>query len=198
VKDGVEVIVPDPKTSGNGKLAVLAAWGAIVLRGGTEVEARGYLKALYAHAPFLEQAARAAGVAFAIEKIGDVHVAWENEALRETGESKGELEIVYPPISILAEPTVAWVDVNVAKDGNAKPAQAYLEYLFSDEGQEIIALEGYRPFNAQILAKHADRLPKINLSPITAIARDWTDAQRKFFADNGIIDAVYTPKPRSG
>jgi sulfate transport system substrate-binding protein len=197
VKDGIEVIVPDPKTSGNGKLAVLAAWGAIVTRGGSESEARNYLKALYAHAPFLEQAARAASVAFAVEKKGDVHIAWENEALRETDESKGQLEIIYPPMSILAEPTVAWVDANVTKNDSAKLARAYLEFLFTDEAQEIIAREGYRPFNAQILEKHADRLRKIELFPITAIARDWSDAQRRFFADNGIIDAVYTPKPRT-
>jgi sulfate/thiosulfate transport system substrate-binding protein len=197
VKDGVEVIVPDPMTSGNGKLAVLAAWGGIVTRGGSERQARDYLKSLYAHAPFLETAARAAGVAFAVEKIGDVHIAWENEALRETSESNGRLEIVYPPISILAEPTVAWVDANVTKDGNAKLAQAYLEFLFTDQAQEIIALDGYRPFNAQILERHADRFPKINLFPITAIARDWSDAQRRFFGDNGIIDAVYAPKPRT-
>jgi sulfate/thiosulfate transport system substrate-binding protein len=197
VKDGVEVIVPDPKTSSNGKLAVLAAWGAIVTRGGSEGEARVYLKALYAHAPFLEPAARVAGVAFAVEKIGDVHIAWENEALRETGDSKGQLEIVYPPISILAEPTVAWVDANVTADGNAELARSYLEFLFTGEAQEIIAREGYRPFNAQILERHADRLPKINLFPITAIARNWADAQQRFFGDNGIIDAVYTPKPRT-
>jgi sulfate transport system substrate-binding protein len=197
VTGAVEVIVPDPKTSGNGKLAALAAWGAIVTRGGSENEARAYLKALYAHTPFLDSAARSTGVAFAVEKKGDVHLAWENEALRETKESKGQLEIVYPPISILAEPTVAWVDVNVTKHNSASLARAYLEFLFTDEAQEIIAGEGYRPFNAQILEKHSDRLPNIDLFPITAIARDWTDAQRRFFTDNGIIDAVYTPKPRT-
>jgi sulfate transport system substrate-binding protein len=197
VTGAVEVIVPDPKTSGNGKLAALAAWGAIVTRGGSENEARAYLKALYAHTPFLDSAARSTGVAFAVEKKGDVHLAWENEALRETKESKGQLEIVYPPISILAEPTVAWVDVNVTKHNSASLARAYLEFLFTDEAQEIIAREGYRPFNAQILEKHSDRLPNIDLFPITAIARDWTDAQRRFFTDNGIIDAVYTPKPRT-
>lgn len=197
LKTGVEVIVPDPKTSGNGKLAALAAWGAIVTRGGSESEARNYLKLLYSHTPFLDPAARSAGVAFAVEKKGDVHLAWENEALRETGESKGQLEIVYPPVSILAEPTVTWVDANVDKHSSLKLARSYLEFLFSDEGQDIIAKEGYRPFNAEILKKHSDRFRKIDLFPIAAIARDWTDAQRRFFSDNGIIDAVYTPKPRS-
>jgi sulfate transport system substrate-binding protein len=192
------VITPDPKTSGNGKLTALAAWGAIVTRGGSEAEARTYLKSLYERAPFLVPAARAAGIAFAVEKIGDVHLAWENEALREVAESRGELEVVYPPVSILAEPSVAWVDANVANDGSGRLARAYLEYLFTDEAQEIIARSGYRPFNPQILQRHAERLPPLNLFPVTAIARDWEDAQTRFFADNGIIETVYRPKPRAG
>jgi sulfate transport system substrate-binding protein len=197
IKPGIEVIVPDPKTSGNGKLAALSAWGAIVSRGGAESEAKAYLKALYDHAPFLLPAARAAGVAFASEKKGDVHLAWENEALREVAEEKGAIEIVYPPVSILAEPTVAWVDTNVAKHGSIQLARDYLEFLFTDEAQEIIAGEGYRPYKTEILAKHADRLPAIDLFPIEAIAKDWSDAQLKFFAENGVIDTVYAPKPRT-
>lgn len=197
LKPGVEVILPDPKTSGNGKLAALAAWGAIVTRGGSEAEAREFLRALYDHAPFLVAAARAAGVAFSVERKGDVHVAWENEALRETETSKGELEIVYPTVSILAEPTVAVVDTNAAKHSSVKQAQAYLQFLFTPEAQEIIAKDGYRPVDAQTLARHARRLPAIDLFPIAAIARDWQDAQQKFFSENGIIDTVYTPKPRT-
>lgn len=196
VKPGVEVMTPDPKTSGNGKLTALAAWGAVVTRGGSEAEARSFLKALYEHAPFLVPAARAAGTAFAIEQIGDVHLAWENEALREVAESKGNLEIVYPPVSILAEPTVAWVDANLTKADAARLARAYLLYLFSDDAQEIIARDGYRPYKPEILKKYAALLPPMNLFPVTSIARDWEDAQQKFFADNGIIDTVYTPKPR--
>lgn len=197
VKPGVEIIVPDPKTSGNGKLATLAAWGSVVIRGGSEQQARDFLKAIYQHTPFLVPAARAAGVAFAVEKQGDVHLAWENEALREVKDSKGALEVVYPPLSIRAEPAVAWVDVNVAKHQSEALAKAYLSFLFTDEAQEIIAREGYRPFNKAILEKHADRLPPITLFPITAIAASWSDAQLRFFADNGILDAVYTPKPRT-
>jgi sulfate transport system substrate-binding protein len=196
IKPGVEVVTPDPKTSGNGKLSALAAWGSIVTRGGSEAEARQYLKALYEHAPFLELAARAAGTAFAIEKIGDVHLAWENEALREVSAAHGELDIVYPPVSILAEPSVAWVDGNTSKNNNTKLAKAYLEYLFTDEAQEIIARNGYRPFNPQTLQRHAAELPALKLFEVTAIARDWEDAQGKFFAENGIIDTVYKPKPR--
>jgi sulfate transport system substrate-binding protein len=196
LKPGVEVITPDPKSSGNGKLTALAAWGAIVTRGGSEVDARNYLKALYEHAPFLVPAARAAGVAFAIEKIGDVHLAWENEALREVAEARGEFDVIYPPVSILAEPAVTWVEANVAKNGSAALARAYLDYLFTDEAQEIIARNGYRPYNAQVLQRHAEQLPPLKLFAVTAIARDWDDAQTKFFADNGIIDTVYRPKPR--
>jgi sulfate/thiosulfate-binding protein len=191
-----EIITTDPKTSGNGKLSVLAAWGAIVLRGGSEAEARDYLKAFFDHAPFLEAGARSAGTAFAIEKLGDVQVTWENEALREVAESNGDLEIVYPALSILAEPAVAWVDANVIKHGTAGPAKAYLEFLFSDAAQEIIAENGYRPYRLELLNKHRARFPDIHLFEITAIARDWEDAQQRFFAENGIIDTVYKPKPR--
>jgi sulfate transport system substrate-binding protein len=196
IQPGVEVITPDPKTSGNGKLTALAAWGAVVTRGGSDAEALDYLKALYEHAPFLVPAAREAGTVFAIEQIGDVHVAWENEALRETAEAHGALEIIYPAVSILAEPAVAWVDSNVAKHGSAGPARTYLEYLFSDEAQEIIARSGYRPFNRRILERHADRLPALNLFPVTSIARDWDEAQSRFFGENALIDTVYRPKPR--
>jgi sulfate transport system substrate-binding protein len=196
VKSGVEVITPDPKSSGNGKLTALAAWGAVVTRGGSVTDARNYLKTFYDHAPFLVPAARAAGLAFATERIGDVHLAWENEALREVAEAKDGLEIVYPPVSILAEPTVAWVDSNVTAHETAGLARAYLEFLFTDEAQEIIANAGYRPFKEDILKKHADHLPPIKLFPITAIAQDWGQAQQKFFADDGILDTVYKPKPR--
>ncbi len=196
IEPGVEVITPDPKSSGNGKLTALAAWGAVVTRGGDDADATRYLKALYEHAPFLVQAAREAGTVFAIEQIGDVHLAWENEALRETAESHGALEIVYPAVSILAEPSVAWVDANVAKHGSAAAARTYLEYLFTDEAQEIIARNGYRPFNRRILERHTDQLPPLNLFPVTSIARDWDDAQSRFFGENAIIDTVYRPKPR--
>lgn len=197
VASDVEVITADPKTSGNGKLTVLAAWGSVLARGGSEAEAKDFVKGVFDHAPFLVPAARAAGVAFAVEKKGDVHIAWENEALRETAEAKGELEIVYPKTSILAEPVVAWVDANVAKNNSLPLAKAFLEFLFTDEAQEIIAREGYRPFKPEILARHADRLPPLDLFKIDLVATDWGDAQSKFFAENGIVDTIYTPKPRT-
>jgi sulfate transport system substrate-binding protein len=193
---GVEVITPDPKTSGNGKLTALAAWGSVTTRGGSDADATHYLRALYEHAPFLVVAARDATTAFAVERIGDVHVAWENEALREVAESHGDLVIVYPPVSILAEPSVAWVDANVAKHHSLALARNYLEYLFTDDAQDIIARDGYRPFNSQILARHTQELPPLKLFTVAAVARDWEAAQTRFFADNGIMDSVYQPKPR--
>jgi sulfate transport system substrate-binding protein len=196
IQPGIDIITPDPRTSGNGKLSVLAAWGAVLARGGSRADAKAYLKTFFEHAPFLESGARATGTAFAIEKVGDVNVTWENEALREIDESKGVLEIVYPPLSILAEPAVAWVDANVAKHKNQAAARAYLEFLFSDQAQEVIAESGYRPFNPQVLARHVKRFPRLNLFPITDIAKDWGDAQQTFFAENGIIETVYKPKPR--
>jgi sulfate/thiosulfate transport system substrate-binding protein len=196
IADDVEIITPDPKSSGNGKLSALAAWGAIVSRGGSEAQARAYLKSMYDHVPVLDQGARGAAVTFAVENIGDVHLTWENEALREVAEAK-DLEIVYPPVSILAEPYVAWVDANVARNKTQADAKAYLEFLFTDQAQDTIAEFGYRPFKAQSLAKFADRLPRLNLFPVTVLARDWDDAQQKFFAENGIIDTVYTPKPKA-
>ncbi len=197
VKGEISVIVPDPKSSGNGKLAALAAWGAAVLRGASESEAREFLHAFYAHAPFLLPAARAAADAFSLEKQGDVHVAWENEALREVDASRGALEIVYPPVSILAEPSVAWVDANVDKHHSERLARAYLEFLFSEEAQEVMARNGYRPVDEAVARRHAKRLPPIELFSIERIAQDWPDAQRKFFGESGIIDAVYTLKPRA-
>jgi sulfate/thiosulfate transport system substrate-binding protein len=190
VHSGVEIITPNPKTSGNGKLSALAAWGAIVTRGGTEVDATSYLVSFYQHVRVLDAGARGAATTFALAEIGDVHLTWENEAIREVAESKGSLQIVYPPVSILAEPYVAWVDVNVQRDGNLEDARHYLEFLFSDAAQEIIAQMGYRPYQQPITRAAAPRLPSIALFPITAIAHDWDDAQQMFFADDGIIEGV--------
>jgi len=196
VANGVEIVTPDPKSSGNGKLSALAAWGAIVSRGGTESEARDYLRSFYEHAAVLDQGARGSAITFAVEKIGDIHLSWENEALREVAENK-DLEIVYPPVSIRAEPYVAWVDANVARHGTLADAKAYLEFLFSDQAQDTIGEFGYRPIKPQSLAKFSGRFPQLDLFPVTVLARDWSDAQQKFFADNGIIDGVYRPKPRA-
>jgi sulfate transport system substrate-binding protein len=196
IASDVGIVTPDPKSSGNGKLSALAAWGAALRRGASEAEARAYLKQFYEHVPILDIGARAAATTFAVEKIGDVHVTWENEALREVAESKGGLAIVYPPVSILAEPFVAWVDANVARNNSQAAAKAYLEFLFTDQAQETMAQLGYRPINVDILARHTDRLPKLDLFPVTLVAKDWDDAQQKFFAEDGIIDTVYKPAPQ--
>ena len=131
-----------------------------------------------------------------MEKIGDVHLTWENEALREVAENKDEFQIVYPPVSILAEPAVAWVDANLKDKRIASYAKSYLEYLYTDAAQETVAQFGYRPIKPEILAKHADRLPPINLFPITAIAKSWYDAQEKFFGTNGIYDVISSAPAR--
>ena len=145
---GLEVVTPDPRTSGNGKLTALAAWAAIVTRGGSDDEARAFLQSLYQRVPSLEEGARGAAISFSIQELGDVHLTWENEALREVANSQGKLEIVYPPVSVLAEPYVAWVDAAVARDGKLDDAKAYLSFLFTDEAQETIARLGYRPIQA--------------------------------------------------
>jgi sulfate/thiosulfate-binding protein len=194
IKGDVAVVTPNPRTSGNGKLSVLAAWGAVTTRGGSAAQALAYLKALFQHVAVFDAGARGAATSFAVEKIGDVHLTWENEALREVAADKDELELVYPPVSIRAEPAVAWVDANLKSQKTATYAKAYLGYLFSDAAQETIAKFGYRPVDPKIAAKYASRFGAVKLFPITAIAKDWDDAREKFFADNGILDAIAPAK----
>ncbi|MDT5166671.1 MAG: sulfate/thiosulfate transport system substrate-binding protein, partial [Mycobacterium sp.] len=145
VKEGVEIVSPNPRTSGNGKLSVLAAWGAVTTRGGSEQEATDYVRALLSHVKVADTGARGAAITFATEKVGDVHLTWENEALREVAENKDEFQIVYPPVSILAQPAVAWVDANLKDKKLASYAKSYLEYLYTDAAQETVAQYGYRP-----------------------------------------------------
>ena len=192
----ITIVTPDPKTSGNGKLSVLAAWGSVIRRGGSEEQARAFVTKLYEHVPILGQGARDSTTTFALAKEGDVHLTWENEALREVAESNGELEVVYPPVSILAEPSVTWVDANVGKHHSASEAKAYLAYLFTDPAQEIFAKDGYRPINEAIWKKYQDRLPFIDLFPITLIGKDWTDVQAKFFGENGIFETIHSAQTK--
>jgi sulfate transport system substrate-binding protein len=187
IAPGVEVITPNPKTSGNGKLSLLAAWGSVLARGQGDDQARDYVKQLYQHVLILGASATDSTATFAYDMLGDVHLTWENE---------GELEIIYPPVSIRAEPSVAWVDTNVVRHQTQDAAKAYLEFLFTDAAQEILAQQGYRPFKRSILNRHSDRLPPLELFPITLIARSWDDAQARFFADNGVFDVIYKPKAR--
>jgi sulfate transport system substrate-binding protein len=193
IAPGIVVVTPDPNTSGNGKLSVLAAWGSVIFRGGSEDDeddARNFVRRLYQNVGILGKSSRDATTKFALEKEGDVHLTWENEALREVTESKGELEVVYPPVSIRAEPSVTWVDTNVARHQSEAAAKAYLAYLFTDTAQESFAKYGYRPINEKILKKHQDRLPPIELFSVTLVAKDWEDAQAKFFGDNGVFDII--------
>ncbi len=194
VKQGVEVITPNPKTSGNGYLTFFDAWGSVVLRGGSEQDAVNYVTELYKHVPVLDSGARGSTTTFVQKGIGDVHIAWENEAHLEVEEAKGQLEIIYPPISIQAEPHVTIVDVNVDRKGTRPAAEAYLNYLYTDEAQEIIAKHFYRPSNQAILKKHAATFPDIKLFNITEIAESFQDAHKKFIADGGVFDSIYKPK----
>jgi sulfate/thiosulfate-binding protein len=188
---GVEVVTPNPETSGNGKLSVLAAWGSVINRGGTEDQARDLVTKLYHNVSTLGDGARDSTTTFELAKEGDVHLTWENEAIREVAESKGDLEVVYPPVSIRAEPSVAVVNANAQKHKTEAAATAYLAYLYSDDAQEVLARDGYRPINDDILKKHQDLFPKIDLFPVTTIAKDWDDAQEKFFGDNGIFNVIH-------
>ena len=190
----VEIITPNPKTSGNGKLAFLAAWGSVILNGGTEEQAKEFVTQLYKRAPTLEAGARGATTTFAQKGQGDVHLTWENEAHLEVAEAKGDLEILYPTLSILAEPHVAIVDDNVDRKKTREVAEAYLNYLYTRAGQAIIAKNYYRPSNAEVLASHRDRFPQLKLFAITEIAKGWDDAQAKFFAEGALFDSIYQSK----
>jgi sulfate transport system substrate-binding protein len=194
VRPGIAIVTPNPKTSGNGKLSFLAAWGAVLEQGRSEVDALEYVTKLYRQTPVLDSGARGSTVTFAQKKIGDVHLTWENEAHLEVQESGGELELVYPHTSIRAEPHVAIVDANVRRKGTKAAAEAYLRFLYSDEAQEVIAGHSYRPIQPAILEKHAGTLRGIHLFPITLLARNWDDAQQRFFADGGVFDSIYQPR----
>jgi sulfate/thiosulfate-binding protein len=194
--EGVGVITPNPKTSGNGKLSFLAAWGAVRQRGRSDNEAEAYVGKLYRNVLVLDTGARGATVTFAQRNLGDVHLTWENEAHLEVQESKGALELVYPPASIKAEPPVAWVNANVARKGTRAAAESYLRFLYTDIGQEIIAKHFYRPTNPQILAKFSDHFPDIHLFPVTDFAHGWDQAQREFFSEGGVFDRIYAAPKR--
>jgi sulfate/thiosulfate transport system substrate-binding protein len=195
VKKGVEVITPSPKTSGNGKLSFLSAWGSVIKAGGSESDAQRYVTELYQHVPVLDTGARGATVTFSQKGIGDVHLTWENEAHLEIAESKGELEIIYPSTAIRAEPRVAIVDAVVDQKGTRKVAEAYLNYLYTDEAQEIIAKNYYRPSKPETLKAYAKNFPNLKLFAIKEIAKSWDDADARFFAEGGVFDKVFT-KPK--
>ncbi|MCI0467350.1 MAG: sulfate ABC transporter substrate-binding protein [Beijerinckiaceae bacterium] len=196
VKPGVEIITPNPKTSGNGYLSFFSAWGSVITRGGSREDATDFVTKLYKQVPVLDSGARGATTTFVQKQIGDVHLAWENEAHLEVLEAKGALELVYPPISLRAEPHVTVVDANVDRKKTREAAEAYLNYLYTDEAQEIIAKHFYRPSNRAILEKYGSILPDVKLFKITAIAKDFQDAHKQFIGDGGVFDTIYKPKVR--
>jgi sulfate/thiosulfate-binding protein len=196
VRPGVQVITPNPKTSGNGYLSFFSAWGSVVLRGGTRKDAVDYVTKLYKQVPVLDSGARGAATTFVQREIGDVHLAWENEARLEVQEAKGDLDVIYPPISVRAEPHVAVVDANVDHKKTRAAAEAYLKYLYTDAGQEIIARHFYRPNNEAILKKNSGVFPNIRLFSVKEIATDWVAAHREFIGDGGVFDTIYKPKAR--
>ena len=192
IRQDVKIITPNPKTSGNGKLSLLAAYGYVRHKGGSEDEAREFLQKLYANVPVLDSGARGSTTTFAQKKIGDVHLTWESEAHLEVNESKGALEMVYPHWSIRAEPQVALVDANVDRRGTREVAQRYLDFLFKSTGQRIIAKHYYRP--ADDSYRDHSHLPDVNLFELKLIASDWDAAQQRFFADGGVFDRIYQQK----
>jgi sulfate/thiosulfate-binding protein len=196
IKPGIGVIVANPKTSGGARWAYLAAYGDALKRNGNDqAKAKDYIGKLYANVPVLDSGARGATVTFAERGIGDVLLSWENEAglvFKEFGADK--FEVVVPKQSILAEPPVTVVDKFADKHGTRKVAEAYLNYLYSPEGQEIAAKNFYRPTDAKVAAKYARQFPKISLFTIDDVFGGWTKAQKEHFADGGVFDQIYTKK----
>jgi sulfate transport system substrate-binding protein len=193
IKPGVSVITPNPKTSGSARWNYLAAWGYALLKSGRdEAAARDFVARLFRNVPVLDSGARGATTTFVERGIGDVLINWENEILlggREFGQDK--FEIVAPPSSILAKPVVSVVDRVADKRGTRKVAQAYLEYLYSPEGQQIVVKHDYRPVDPKVAAENAARFPKLKLFTLEEVAGDWASANRVHFADGGLFDQIY-------
>jgi sulfate/thiosulfate transport system substrate-binding protein len=195
VKPGVSVVVPNPKTSGGARWAYLAAYAyALETYGHDDAKAKAFITRLYKNVPILDSGARGSTITFAQRGIGDVLLAWENEAhlaLKEFGADK--FEIVTPPLSILAEPPVAVVDKVAKRHGTTEVAKAYLEYLYSDDGQEIAAKNFYRPRNPAIAKKYAANFTQLKLVTVDQEFGGWAKAQAVHFADGGVFDQIYQP-----
>jgi sulfate transport system substrate-binding protein len=195
IKPGVSVITPNPKTSGGARWNFLAAWGYALQKYGSEDKARDFVTKLYQNVPVLDSGARGSTTTFVERGVGDVEIAWENDAYLAVNElGKDQFEIVYPSVSILAEPTVAWVDKNTDKHGTTEVAKEYLKYLYSPEGQEVIARNYYRPRSAAAEKKYAENFPKIKLFTINKVFGGWSKAQPAYFGDGGVFDQIYQPK----
>lgn len=195
-KPGVEVITPNPKTSGGARWNYLAAWGyALKNNNNDENKAKEFVKKLYENVPVLDSGARGSTTTFVERGVGDVLIAWENEAyLVEKEMGQGKFDIVVPSVSILAEPPVALVNKVAEKKGTTEVATEYLKYLYSNEGQEIAAKNFYRPSNEAIAKKYENQFQKISLFTIDEVFGGWTNAQQKHFDDGAIFDQIYTKK----
>jgi len=195
IKPGVAVITPNPKTSGGARWNYLAAWEYAKRQYGGDAKAKEFVGKLYKNVPVLDTGARGSTITFVQRGVGDVLLAWENEAflaLKEFGAEK--FQIVAPSISILAEPSVAVVDKNVDKKGTRKVAEAYLSYLYSEEGQDIAGRNFYRPTDAKAKAKYASQFPPLKLFTIDEAFGGWTTADKAHFADGGSFDQIYSPR----
>jgi len=195
VKPGTAVITPNPKTSGGARWNYLAAWGYAAKKYGGDAAAKDFVSKLFKNVPVLDSGARGATTTFVERGQGDVLLAWENEALLALGEGGGkdQFEIVLPSVSILAEPPVSVVDKVVDKRGTRKVAEAYLRYLYSPQGQEIAAKDGYRPRDQAVAAKYASKFPKLPLFTVDDTFGGWQKAQTTHFADGGTFDQIYVP-----
>ncbi len=195
-KDGVEIITPNPKTGGAPRWIYLSAWGyALKQPAGNDAKARELVKKLYHNVKVLDSGARGSLTTFAERGIGDVLLSWENEALLATqGLGKDKFEIIYPSISILAEPSVAVVDKTVDKNGNRHLARGYLNFLYSPLGQELAAKHYFRPRHPQVAAKYAAQFPKIQLFNINQVFGGWEKAQKTHFVNGAVFDQIYSQK----
>jgi sulfate transport system substrate-binding protein len=193
VRPGISVITPNPKTSGGARWNYLAAWGyALRQHHNDQNQARQFVTQLYKNVPVLDSGARGSTTTFVERGIGDVLIAWENEAFLAVNElGRDKFEIIAPSYSILAEPPVSVVDKVAAKHGTTAVAQAYLQYLYSDEAQEIAAKHYYRPRSKAVAARHANEFPKLTLFTINQVFGDWQNAQKTHFADGGVFDLIY-------
>ena len=195
VKPGIQVITPNPKTSGGARWNYLAAWGyALKKPGGTEAKAKEFVTTLYKNVPVLDSGARGSTNTFVQRNIGDVFISWENEAFLAINElGKDKFEIIVPSVSILAEPPVALVKGNADKKGTTKVAQAYLDYLYSPVGQQIAASNYYRPNKPELVTKKEDlnRFPKVKLFTIDEVFGGWQKAQKTHFEDGGVFDQIF-------
>jgi sulfate transport system substrate-binding protein len=193
IKPGVAIITPNPKTSGGARWNYLAAWGyALRHHGGDSAKARDFVAKLYRNVPVLDAGARGSTTTFMRRGIGDVYLSWENEAflaLKEFG--TGRVELVVPSVSILAEPPVTVVDKNAKKRGTEKVASAYLEYLYSDIGQEIAGKNFYRPTGEAAKKKYTERFPKVELFTVDEVFGGWQKAQKTHFNDGGVYDGIF-------